>query len=513
MSGYIAIYVLPTGPIPWRDQVLALSAVRFDGRRVTGRFDTLIRPARRPSRVLLGVLGAQVDELDSAPRFGEIEPQLRELLADDPLIGFGIKVSAEFLAAELSRINAPGLGNSLIELANLAADRGVILRKPGLEHLAAALGLTLRTPGQPKHAARLTAQVAARLLEMPDQADDRPSGSGTSILPDRWALLDPVRVRHIAETPGVYVFRDRDGEMLYAGSSGNLRRRLTSYQSRPLELDRRLEGLAERVWDIETRPTAGLLEALISEASLIAEYAPSFNVQRQTRMPRRYLRAWLGPGASLRPVSEVMADGATYIGPFVSGSRALQALQLVRLVYPLLGRKVVTVTDESPSQRRRQTALQRQSDQLARAQAIRDAVRLLCGQREAALREVQSRAATAARLSDHSESERLRQLASAIVNFEMAPSPLADGAESRFAVISLDRDEHPRVMYHLAGGAILERCEILEATDVEVHLQRWRLNTPVVQVNLAALPLIVRWIAMQGKRCRVVPLPACSIQP
>src|SRR5215203_1125807 len=332
----IAIHVLPSGPVPWRDHLLAISALRFEERRVTGRFSTLVRPFRRPGKYALEALSRDAADFDDAPAFAAVEPELRAFLSSDVIVGFGIKVTLEFLAAELSRINVSGLENDCLELTDLASERGIRVRKPGLDHIAVALQLSAASPGNPDATARLTAQVAARLLERPAGTDVGPMPSS---LPDRWALLDPSRVRSVAETPGVYLFRDRAGEVLYAGSSGNLRRRLASYQSRPLELERRLEGLAERVWEIETHPSAGYLEALIDEARFIDAHSPPFNVQRKIRMPRRFLRASTAPPAGIRAVAGVLADGASYLGPFASASLAGQALSLARAVFPELGRQ------------------------------------------------------------------------------------------------------------------------------------------------------------------------------
>jgi DNA polymerase-3 subunit epsilon len=504
----IALHVLPSGPVPWRDRLLAIVALRFQDHRVTGRFDTLVRPLRRPGRYALEALERSDSDFDAAPAFAQIEPELRVFLASDTLVGFNVKVTLEFLAAELSRLNAPGLENDYLELADLARARGVVVNKLGLNDLASALGLNAAPAGRPDAAARVTAQIAVRLLDMADRSEHSSSQIQPSVLPDRWALLDPARVRGVAETPGVYVFRDRTGEVLYAGASGNLRRRLASYQSRPLELERRLEGLAERVWEIETYPTDGYLEALIDEARLIDAHMPRFNVQRQTRMPRRFLRASTGPRPGLQMVESVIADGAIYLGPFASTRAAGQALALARAVYPELGRR--TAADRSLP-RRRVSAAERARVEELRAQAVRDALVLLSGQREPALRRVRQQSVQAASLGRYTEVERWRQLSAALASFEMSVSPLRDGPGSRFAVTMLDAEATPRLAYHLAAGRILERRALAGARALDDLLARWRSESPRVTPDLKALPLIMRWLATQGRRCVITMFAPCEI--
>jgi DNA polymerase III subunit epsilon len=504
----IAVHVLASGPIPWRNHLLAVGAVRFQDRRVTGRFKTLVRPPRRPGRYALSALEQTSSDFDDAPTFAQIEPALRDFLASDALVGFNIRVTAELLAAELSRINRPGLENELIELADLARQRGVTLHKAGLGELAVALGLNRVADGRADAAARLTAQVTARLLQMPVSAEPTGSSDLPRILPERWALLDPARVRGVAESPGVYVFRDQSGEVLYAGASGNLRRRLASYQSRPLELERRLEGLAERVWDIETYASHGYLEALLDEARIIGAHTPPFNVQRNVHMPRRFLRASTSVQPGLRMVEAVASDGATYLGPFESARAAGQALALAKAVYPRLGRREAASRTLT---RRRPTVAERAADQTTRAQAVRDALVLLSGQREPALRMVRERASAAANEGNQLEAERLRRLCSAIVAFEISTSPLRDGPRSRFAVVLVDGDGLPRLAYHLAAGHILERRELADGGDLESMLERWGAERPRVELDYEAIPLVMRWLAMQGRRCTVTVFPPCEI--
>src|SRR5262245_20836316 len=105
----IALHLLPSGPIPWRNHLLAIGALQFHERRVTGRFSTLVRPPRRPAVYALVALGRDAADFDSAPDFAAVEPRLRDFLGSDTLVGLGIKVTLEFLGAELSRVNAPGL--------------------------------------------------------------------------------------------------------------------------------------------------------------------------------------------------------------------------------------------------------------------------------------------------------------------------------------------------------------------------------------------------------------------
>jgi hypothetical protein len=193
----------------------------------------------------------------------------------------------------------------------------------------------------------------------------------------------------------------------------------------------------------------------------------------------------------------------------VSARVASQALALARAVFPELGRQKSFADQPRPLARRRSTD-ERARQQAARAQAVRDALAFLSGQRELALRRIRARASVAAAAGDHQEIERLRLLVGSVAHFEITPSPLRDGPQSRFAVTILDSDSAPRAIYHLSAGHILERHDLLDPDEADAHLARWRAESPRVTANPWALPLIMRWLALQGKRCVVTVLPPIS---
>jgi DNA polymerase-3 subunit epsilon len=147
------------------------------------------------------------------------------------------------------------------------------------------------------------------------------------------------RKRHLADDmpsePGVYLFEDARGEILYVGKSGDLRTRVRSYFT-AAETRRRIRemiGIAERVRPIVC---ATGLEAEVRELRLIAEHKPRYN--RRSRFPERAL--WLklttsDPFPRLSLVRECRADGAAYLGPFSSARLAEAAKAALHEAVPL----------------------------------------------------------------------------------------------------------------------------------------------------------------------------------
>jgi DNA polymerase-3 subunit epsilon len=137
----------------------------------------------------------------------------------------------------------------------------------------------------------------------------------------------------LPRAPGVYLFRSRDGRVLYVGKSKDLRTRVRSYfygDSR-----KKIEGLLEETSTVDGVVCDTEIESLVLEARLIREHEPKYN--RRGRGWRRYAYLRLDPTEAfprLRVVREPKAAG-TYLGPFASSRHARSAKEALEDVVPI----------------------------------------------------------------------------------------------------------------------------------------------------------------------------------
>ncbi len=136
----------------------------------------------------------------------------------------------------------------------------------------------------------------------------------------------------IPPKPGVYVFRDRFGKVIYVGKAANLRRRMSSYfqPSRLKRADAKLRSLVNSIddWNYEIVRTED--EALILESRLIKDFAPHYNVLM--RDDKRYLLLKVDPREkfpTLKLARLKKPDGAQYFGPFPKGSALKMTLEFL----------------------------------------------------------------------------------------------------------------------------------------------------------------------------------------
>jgi len=127
----------------------------------------------------------------------------------------------------------------------------------------------------------------------------------------------------IPAKPGVYIYRDRFGQVIYVGKASNLRRRMAQYfhPSRATTADPKLRSLINSIDSWECMTVRNEDESLILESRLIKEYAPRYNVL--LRDDKRYLMVKIDlrekfPRLKLARLRK--DDSARYFGPFPKGS-------------------------------------------------------------------------------------------------------------------------------------------------------------------------------------------------
>ncbi|MGQ0506655.1 MAG: excinuclease ABC subunit UvrC [Myxococcaceae bacterium] len=137
--------------------------------------------------------------------------------------------------------------------------------------------------------------------------------------------------------PGVYVMKDRQGEVVYVGKAVNLRNRVRSYFNRGTSDIRAFVSLLEHLLgDIETIIVSSEKEALLLENELIKKHKPRFNVQLRDDKNFICLRLEVAhPYPRIEVVRRFRKDGARYFGPYSSASSIRETLRIINRYFQL----------------------------------------------------------------------------------------------------------------------------------------------------------------------------------
>jgi excinuclease ABC subunit C len=138
------------------------------------------------------------------------------------------------------------------------------------------------------------------------------------------------KAAQLPESPGVYLFKDAGGTVLYVGKARNLRSRVRSYFLESRWIDAKTGSLAREIADLETIVVGNEREALALEHNLIKQYRPKFNVVLRDDKTYPYIKF---TAAEKYPrvyfTRRIKKDGSLYFGPYFPSSLARRILHFV----------------------------------------------------------------------------------------------------------------------------------------------------------------------------------------
>ncbi|MBI1886030.1 MAG: excinuclease ABC subunit UvrC [Chloroflexi bacterium] len=158
------------------------------------------------------------------------------------------------------------------------------------------------------------------------------------------------QLKALPRRPGVYIFRDAKGDVVYVGKAARLKDRVRSYFGSPHSFEPKTRNLVQQIADLEWIVTGTAQEALILEATLVKRHQPFFNVRLKDDKHYPYLKIDLNePWPRVEITRRVLKDGARYFGPYASAGSVRKTLDLVKKLFPWRScEKEITGNDPRP---------------------------------------------------------------------------------------------------------------------------------------------------------------------
>lgn len=142
------------------------------------------------------------------------------------------------------------------------------------------------------------------------------------------------KLPHLPESPGVYLWKDGDGTVLYVGKAKKLRSRVRSYWAQDHLASPKTRGLLRKVRDLDTIVVPSEAHALILEATLIKENRPRFNIALRDDKSYPYIKVTLQePFPRVIVTRRLSDDGARYFGPYTDVGAMRRALNVVKRIF------------------------------------------------------------------------------------------------------------------------------------------------------------------------------------
>jgi excinuclease ABC subunit C len=145
------------------------------------------------------------------------------------------------------------------------------------------------------------------------------------------------QVQQLPRSPGVYLYKDERGRVIYVGKALDLRQRVRSYfQNTPSNSSYRLKALVGNIASISYIVTDSEEEAFMLESNLIKEYSPRYNVQFKDDKHYPYLRLTTEETfPRLEVARRVDAGGSRYFGPYSNAGSMRDTMRLIKKLFPL----------------------------------------------------------------------------------------------------------------------------------------------------------------------------------
>ncbi len=283
---FVVVDLETTGTQPGQAEIIEVGAVVVRDWRIQGEHHWLVKPSRPIPPFIRGLTGIDDSMVADAPPFADIAKDVHGLFGGAVPVAHNAAFDCGFLDAAFRPLGLPEIGRDRLCTIKLARNFAPGARY-SLDVVAERLGVTTHNRHRALGDARATAEVLIELLRRAESQGitsvkalrnfRKPRGRGA----ETRSAVGPERVRNLPPQPGIYRFRNGEGEVIYVGKAKSLRQRLGSYfvGSPRGKVNRMLAEVA----DFDYTVVGSELEALLEEAREIRLRQPRYNHQ---------LRSW-----------------------------------------------------------------------------------------------------------------------------------------------------------------------------------------------------------------------------
>ncbi len=229
------------------------------------------------------------------------------------------------------------------------------------------------------------------------------------------AVLD--KVRNLTTQPGVYLWKDSQGRIIYVGKAVNLRNRVRSYVRNDANRSPKVTAMMSHAADVEIIVVSNEMEALILENTLIKRHRPRYNIMLRDDKTYPYIKVTVQEEfPRVFMTRRVLRDGGRYFGPFADAGAVHRVLKLIQRAFHI--RPCRTMNTDRPCLqyhlRHCSAPCARYISQEEYAVSVRQAVDVLEGRSADIVRVLQKQMEEAAEAMDFEKAAVLRDQISAV---------------------------------------------------------------------------------------------------
>src|SRR5579872_2299949 len=276
------------------------------------------------------------------------------------------------------------------------------------------------------------------------------------------------KIRTLPTTPGVYMYKNAEGEVIYVGKAKNLRARVRSYFLEAATQDAKTGSLMREACDVEYIVVENEREALALENNLIKQKKPRFNILLRDDKTYPYIRLTLADRfPKVFVTRRLKKDGSAYYGPYFPGNLAHRTVDLIHRSFLIPSCKIdLSRYHARPClqyyiKRCLGPCVRDLTTPDAYAEAVRDVQLFLEGRQADLARSLRGRMERAAQEQQYESAAKYRDLISTVEDL-MERQRIAAAEGDDMDVFGFHYENHMLAvnLFHMRGGRILDRREL-----------------------------------------------------
>ena len=143
-------------------------------------------------------------------------------------------------------------------------------------------------------------------------------------------------LKTLPASPGVYIMKDKFGNVIYVGKAVSLKNRVRQYFQSSKNHSDKFRSMVKNIFSFEYIMTDSELEALILECNLIKKYKPKYNILLRDDKTYPYIKVTVNEDyPRVLKVRRILKDKAKYFGPYSNVSAVNDTIDIIRNIYPI----------------------------------------------------------------------------------------------------------------------------------------------------------------------------------
>lgn len=291
-------------------------------------------------------------------------------------------------------------------------------------------------------------------------------------------------LKNLPDSPGVYVMKDENGEIIYIGKAVSLKNRVRQYFQNSKNQHPKVRAMVSQIKEFEYILTDNELEALILECNLIKKHKPKYNILLKDDKHYPYIKVTLNEEyPRVLMVRKLEKDGAKYFGPFTDVSAVKETLMLIKKLFkirtcnrnvsfgievgrPCLNYHIGLCLAPCKGDVKRETYMQ----------MIEGIIKLLNGKHEEIIKELEDKMLKASENLEFERAAEYRDQINAIRKIQQKQKIISSVLEDE-DVIAFARDENGTClqMFYIRGGKLLgsKNFYFKDADDIDELLSQF----------------------------------------